>query len=96
LKIKPQELVERVCNALGKRPQEAIGAAKDRERVRLRQILSYVGRMNTDLQVKALAAVLQVDPTCVSRCVAIVERRLEHDKALRRAVRRVENIIYHA
>jgi hypothetical protein len=50
LKIKPQELVERVCNALGKRPQEVMGAARDRERVR--QILSYAGRINTDLQVK--------------------------------------------
>jgi hypothetical protein len=39
--------------------------------------------MNTDLQVKPLAAVLQVDPTCVSRCIAIVERRLEQDKELR-------------
>ena len=44
LKIKPQAFVEQVCKALGKKPQEVIGAAKNRERVRIRQILSYVGR----------------------------------------------------
>jgi len=93
--IKPQEFVKQVCKALGKKPQEVIGAAKNRERVRIRQILSYVGRNYTDLQVKALAAVLKVDPTCVSRCVASVERQLEQDKMLRTEVRRVQNIIYH-
>ena len=40
LTIKPQEFVEQVCKALGKKPQEVIGAAKNRERVRIRQILS--------------------------------------------------------
>jgi REP-associated tyrosine transposase len=96
LTIKPQEFVEQVCKALGKKPQEVIGAAKNRERVRIRQILSYIGRNYTDLQVKTLAATLKVDPTCVSRCVAIVERQLEQDKMLRAEVRRVQNIIYHA
>ena len=95
LTIKPQAFVEQVCKALGKKPQEVIGAAKNRERVRIRQILSYVGRNYTDLQVKALAATLKVDPTCVSRCVAIVERQLEQDKMLRAEVRRLQNIIYH-
>ena len=95
LTIKPQAFVEQVCKALGKKPQEVIGAAKNRERVRTRQILSYVGRTYTDLQVKALAALLKVDPTCVSRCVAIVERQLGQDKMLRAEVRRLQNIIYH-
>ena len=95
LTIKPQAFVEQVCKALGKKPQEVIGAAKNRERVRTRQILSYVGRTYTDLQVKVLAAVLKVDPTCVSRCVATVERQLGQDKMLRAEVRRVQNIIYH-
>lgn len=95
LAIKPHEFVEQVCKALGKKPQDVIGAAKNRERVRIRQILSYLGRNYTDLQVKVLAAILKVDPTCVSRCVAIVERQLEQDKMLRAEVRRVRNIIYH-
>jgi hypothetical protein len=95
LKIKPQEFVKQACEALGKQPQEVMGAAKNRERVRIRQILSYVGRTCTDLQVKVLAAVLKVDPTCVSRCVAIVERQLGQDKMLRAEVRRVQNSIYH-
>ena len=34
LTIKPQAFVEQVCKALGKKPQEVIGAAKNRERVR--------------------------------------------------------------
>jgi putative transposase len=95
LTIKPQAFVEQVCKALGKKPQEVIGAAKNRERVRIRQILSYVGRNCTELQVKVLAATLKVDPTCVSRCVAIVERQLGQDKMLRAEVRRIQNIIYH-
>jgi chromosomal replication initiation ATPase DnaA len=77
LKIKPQAFVEQGCKALGKKPQEVIGSAKNREWVRIRQILSYVGRTYTDLQVKVLAAVLKVDPTCVSRCVATVQRFAE-------------------
>jgi putative transposase len=95
LTIKPQAFVEQVCKALGKKPQEVIGAAKNCERVRIRQILSYVGRNCTELQVKVLAATLKVDPTCVSRCVAIVERQLGQDKMLRAEVRRIQNIIYH-
>ena len=94
LTIKPQEFVEQVCKALGKKPQEVIGAAKNGERVRKRQILSYLGRNYTDLQVKVIAAILKVDPTCVSRCVAIMERQLEQDKMLRAEVHRVRNIIY--
>ena len=42
---------------------------------------------------KVLAAVLKVDPTCVSRCVAVVERQLGRDKMLRAEVRRLQNII---
>jgi chromosomal replication initiation ATPase DnaA len=95
LKTQPRQFVEAVCEALGRKPQDVIGAAKNRERVRIRQILSYIGRTHTDLQVKRLAEFLKVDPTCVSRCAAIVERQLEQDEMLRAEVRRVENIIYH-
>lgn len=97
LKIKPQAFFERVCKALGKKPEDVVGAAKDRERVRLRQIVCYVGRAYTDLQVKTLASVLKVDLTCVSRCVAGIEGRLAEDKALRSVVTRLgENIKYQA
>ncbi len=97
LKLKPQAFLERACKVLGKRPEEVVGAAKERGRVRLRQILCYVGRTYTDLQVNALASALKVDPTCVSRCVAVVEERLGNDKDLRLEVRRLaENIKYHA
>jgi hypothetical protein len=41
LKMRPQEFLERVCKALGKKREEVVGAAKDRERVRLRHILCY-------------------------------------------------------
>lgn len=97
LKIKPQVFLERVCKILGKKPQEVVGAAKDRERVRLRQIVCYAGRVYTELQVKALASTLKVDPTCVSRCVAVVEVRLDEDRDLKLAIARVaKNIKYHA
>lgn len=97
LKVKPREFLERVCKALGKKPEEAVGASKDRERVRLRRLLCYVGRTYTDLQVKTLASLLKVDPTCVSRCVAVVEQQLGKDRGVRSAISRMaDNIIYHA
>ena len=97
LKLRPQAFLERACKVLGKRPEEVVGAAKERGRVRLRQILCYVGRTYTDLQVNALASALKVDPTCVSRCVAVVEERLGKDKDLRAEIRRLaENIKYQA
>ncbi len=97
LKVRPQEFVARVCQALGKKPEEVLGASKDRERVRLRQLSCYVGRTYTDLQVKTLASLLKVDSTCVSRCVAVVEQQLENDRGLRSAISRLaRNITYHA
>ena len=97
LKIRPEEFLERICKTLGKKPDDVVGAAKDRERVRLRQIFSYLGRTCTDLPVKTLAAVLKVDPTCVSRCVGVVEGQLGTDRGLRSVISRLaENIKYHA
>lgn len=97
LKVKPQAFLERVCKVLGKRPEEVVGAGKSRERVQLRQIVCYIGRAYTDLQVRALGSVLKVDPTCVSRCVAAVEARLGKDRDLRSTISRLaENIKYHA
>lgn len=97
LKVTPEGFFERVCKALGKKPEELVGASKERERVRLRHLLCYVGRTYTDLQVKALASLLKVDPTCVSRCVAVVEQQVGKDRDLRSAISRlVENIKYHA
>jgi putative transposase len=97
LNVSPQDLLARVCRALGKKPEEVVGASKDRERVRLRQLFCYVGRTYTDLQVKTLASLLKVDPTCVSRCVAVVELQLGKDRGVRSAISRLaENIIYHA
>ena len=95
LKIKPQMFLERACRALGKRPEEVVGAAKHRERVRLRQLVCYVGRAYTDLQVKTLASALKIDATCVSRCVAVVEERLAKERDLKSTIRRIaENIKY--
>ncbi len=46
---------------------------------------------------KALVSTLKVDPTCVSRCVAVVEVRLDEDRDLKLAIARVaNNIKYHA
>lgn len=97
LKVRPQEFLARVCKALGKKPEEVVGASKERERVRLRQLLCYVGRTQTDLQVKTLASLLKVDPTCVSRCVAVVEEQLGKDRGLKSAISRLaDKIKYHA
>lgn len=97
LKVKPQAFLDRVCKALGKRAEEVVGAGKDRERVRIRQIVCYLGRVYTDLQVNGLASVLKVDATCVSRCVAAVEARLKEDRGLSSTINRLaENIKYHA
>jgi hypothetical protein len=85
LTIKPQAFVEQVCKALGKKPQEVIGAAKNRERVRTRQILSYVEDLH-GLTSEGACSALESGPTCVSRCVAIVERQLGQDKMLRAEV----------
>ena len=43
----------------------------------------HVERAYNDTLVKALAAVLKVDPTCVSWSVKVVKLRLGNDKGLR-------------
>ena len=100
LKIKPELLLKRVCKVLGKEPEEIVGGGKDRDRVRARELFSYLARTCTDLQVKSIAGVLKVDPTCVSRGVARAEGRVAKDKELRRTVDKIikeaENIIYQA
>jgi chromosomal replication initiation ATPase DnaA len=45
---------------------EVTSAGKDREQVRARELVSYVGRSCTELSVKAIAGMLGVDPTCMS------------------------------
>lgn len=77
-----------------------MGAGKDRERVRARETISYVGRNCTELSVTALAKNLGVDATCVSRSVARMESRLGIDKELKKVVDEIisaaENSKYHA
>jgi len=48
--------------------------------------LSYLGRRCTELEVKSIAEVLKVDPTCVSRSVSRVEARVEDDKKLKKGL----------
>jgi len=96
-KIKPEILLKGVCKVLGKALEEIVGGGKDRDRVRARELFSYLARRCTDLQLKSIAGVLKVDPTCVSRSVARVEGRVAKDNGLRRTVEKmvkgVENII---
>jgi hypothetical protein len=88
------------CGAAGKERSEVIGAGKERERVRVREAISYVGRHHTELSVVDLADSLGVDPTCVSRSVGRVERRLAADRGLKKLVAdigaAVENSKYQA
>lgn len=63
---------------LGRRRAEVIGAGKERERVRAREAMCYVGRNCMEISVMALAKSLGVDATCVSRSVARVESRLRN------------------
>ena len=51
-----------------------------------RELLSYLGRRCTELEVKSIAEVLKVDPTCVSRSVARAEARIEEDKKLKKSL----------
>jgi REP-associated tyrosine transposase len=100
MKIKPQVLLGVACAVLGRRRAEVIGASKDRERVRAREAICYVGRNRTELSVTALAKSLGVDATCVSRSVARMESRLGIDKESKKVVdaivSAVENSKYHA
>jgi putative transposase len=86
MKIKPEELLGVACAVLGRSRAEVIGASKDRERVRAREAICYVGRNRTELSVTALAKSLGVDATCVSRSVARMESRLSIDKELMKVV----------
>ncbi len=86
LKIKPEAFLKRVCGILGKKVGEVVGSGKDRDRVRARELLSYLGRTCTELEVKSIAEVLKVDPTCVSRSVARVEACVEDDKKLKKSL----------
>ena len=70
----------------GKKKSEVMGAGKDRERVRAREAICYVGRNCTELSVTALAASLGVDATCVSRSVARMESRLGVDTGVRKII----------
>ena len=85
-RIKPEAFLRLACAAVRKQRAAVIGAGKDRERVRVREAISYVGRHRTELSVAALAESLGVDPTCVSRSVARVENRLAADRSLKKMV----------
>lgn len=100
VKIKPEAFLRAACAVLGRQRVEVIGAGKDRERVRAREAICYVGRNYTELSVKALAHSLSVDGTCVSRSVGRLENRLGVDEELKEVVDKIvsaiENSKYHA
>jgi putative transposase len=100
VKITPDTFFKAACLALRKRKVEVIGPGKERERVRAREAISYVGRNYTELSGVTLAQTLGVDPTCVSRSVARVESRLAEDEELKKIVAEIvfaiENSKYHA
>lgn len=89
MKIRPEVLLAAACAVLGRRRGEVIGAAKDRERVRAREVVCYVGRNCTELSVTALAHTLGVDPTCISRSVARIESRLGSERELKKVVNEI-------
>lgn len=100
IRISPEPLIEAACQVLGKGKTEVTGAGKDRERVRGRETICYVGRNYTELSVTALAQSLGVDVTSVSRSVARMESRLGVEKELRKVVddivSAIDKIKYHA
>ncbi len=100
LKIKPEAFLKRVCGILGKKVREVVGSGKDRDRVRARELLSYLGRTYTELEVKSIAEVMKVDPTCVSRSVARVEARVGNDKKSKKSLdemaKDLENVTHQA
>jgi putative transposase len=85
-KVKPEVFLRLACGVVGRERSQVIGAGKERERVRVREAISYVGRHHTELTVLQLADSLGVDPTCVSRSVGRVERRLAADRGLKKLV----------
>lgn len=100
MKIKPEALLRAACAVLGRKRAEVMGAGKDRERVRAREAICYVGRKRTELSATALARSLGVDGTCVSRSVARMESRLGVDQELKKVVDEIvaaiENSKHHA
>ncbi len=100
IKIKSETFLKAACAVLNKKREEVRGGGKERERVRARETICYVGRTRTELSVKSLAEALGVDATCVSRSVLRVESRITEDKATKQVVDEivavVENGKYHA
>jgi len=100
IKIRSEAFLKVACAGLNKKREEVTGGGKERERVRAREAICYVGRTRTELSVKSLAEVLGVDATCVSRSVSRVESRITEDKAMKNMVDEivavVENGKYHA
>jgi REP element-mobilizing transposase RayT len=92
LKIEPEALLKTACKVLGKRSTDVVGAGKDRERVGARELVCYVGRSCTELSVKAIAKVLGVDATCVSRSVARIEERLKVDRRLEGTLKQIISV----
>jgi len=100
IKIKSEAFLKAACAVLNKKREEVMGGGKERERVRAREAICYVGRSRTELSVKSLAEALGVDATCVSRSISRVESRITEDKAMKKVVDEivavVENGKYHA
>src|SRR5262245_2102401 len=100
MKIRPEALLRAACAVLRRKRAEVMGAGKDRERVRAREAICYVGRYHTELSVTSLAKSLGVDGTCVSRSVARMESRLQVDKEFKKIIDEIvsalENSKHHA
>ena len=100
IKIRSEAFLKAACGVLNTTREEVTGGGKERERVRAREAICYVGRTRTELSVKSLAEVLGVDATCVSRSVSRVESRITEDEAMKKVVDEivavVENSKYHA
>jgi len=100
IKIRSEALLTAACAVSNKKREEVTGGGKERERVRAREAICYVGRTRTELSVKSLAEALGVDATCVSRSVSRVESRITEDKAMKKVVDEIVAVIqnskYHA
>ncbi len=100
LKLKSEAFLKKVCGILGKKVREVVGSGKNRDRARAWELLSYLVRRCTELEVKSIAEVMKVDLTCVNRGVARVEPRVEDDKKLKKSLDELandlENVIYQA
>lgn len=104
IKVRPEELVKVVAAEMRKEEKEIVGTGKGRGRVRGRELVAYVGREYGGCTTKELAAILKVDPTCVSRCVTRVSEQMSKgsetsqtlSQSIRMIVTRLRNIKYHA